>query len=174
MAAEQKQEQKDKKKSPEQEKPKKAPPMKEQETESLVRILGYDIRGSRNLYTGLTKIKGVSWAISNAVCLQLGVDRTKKIGVLSKDEVKQIEDALRNVKIADFMKNRRVDPETGETKHFYGTDLDMKRDFDIRRLKKIRSYRGIRHTAGQPVRGQRTRSHFRKKGRTAVGVKRKK
>jgi len=71
------------------------------------------------------------------------------------------------------MKNRRSDPETGEEKHLVGTDLDMKKDFDIRRMKKIRSYRGIRHTSGLPVRGQRTRSNFRKKGQ-AVAVKRKK
>ena len=62
------------------------------------------------------------------------------------------------------MKNRQKDLETGESKHLVSTDLDMRKDFDIRRLKKIRSYKGVRHTAGLPVRGQRTRSHFRTKG----------
>jgi len=71
-----------------------------------------------------------------------------------------------------FLKNRRSDFKTGEESHIIGSELDMKKDFDIRRLKKIRAYRGIRHAAGLPVRGQRTRSHFRKKGQ-AVGVKRK-
>jgi len=47
---------------------------------------------------------------------------------------------------------------------------------DIKRLKKIKSYRGIRHNLGQPVRGQRTKSHFRtnRKKSGAVGVKPKK
>ena len=49
----------------------------------------------------------------------------------------------------------------------------MKKDFDIRRLKKIRSYKGVRHTSGQPVRGQRTRSHFRKKGQSVSVMKKK-
>ena len=48
--------------------------------------------------------------------------------------------------------------------------MDLQNEFDIRRLKKIKSYKGIRHSLGQPVRGQRTKAHFRK-GR-AVGVKR--
>jgi small subunit ribosomal protein S13 len=46
--------------------------------------------------------------------------------------------------------------------------LDLSRDFDIRRMKKIRSYKGWRHATGQPVRGQRTKSHFRHGG--AIGV----
>jgi small subunit ribosomal protein S13 len=52
----------------------------------------------------------------------------------------------------------------------------MKKEFDVRRLKKIRSYRGLRHALGQPTRGQRTRSHFRARGKkkATIGVKRKK
>ena len=52
-----------------------------------------------------------------------------------------------------------------------GAELDMRKDFEIRKMKKIRSYKGVRHIMGQPVRGQRTRAHFRKTGK-AVGVKR--
>jgi len=44
----------------------------------------------------------------------------------------------------------------------------LQTEFDIKRLKKIKSYRGLRHVLGQPVRGQRTRGHFRKN--KAVGV----
>jgi small subunit ribosomal protein S13 len=144
----------------------------EQDEETLIRILGKDIRGSRNFLTGLTKIKGVSWGISNAACIKLKIPKDKKISALSKEEIEKVENFLKNPEIADYLKNRRKDVETGETKHFVSTDLDMKKDFDIRRLKKIRSYKGIRHTAKLPVRGQRTRSHFRKKGQ-AVKVKRK-
>ena len=66
--------------------------------------------------------------------------------------------------------NRRKDIESGETKHLIGSELELQKEFDIKRLKKIRSYRGLRHALGQPVRGQRTRSHFRAKKRKAVGV----
>jgi small subunit ribosomal protein S13 len=147
--------------------------VKQQESEVLVRILGYDILGSKNIYTGLTKIKGVSWAISNSACKKLSLAKNKKISELSKPEIQKIENFFNNLEVPDFMKNRRSDPETGITKHFFGIDLDMKKEFDIKRLRKIKSYRGLRHAAGLPVRGQRTRANFRKKGK-AVGVKRKK
>lgn len=145
----------------------------EENNEVLVRIYGYDIPGSKNLYTGLTRIKGISWAISNVLCLKLNHSKSKRIGELSKAEIAAIEEFLDNMDIPDFLKNRRGDRETGETTHLYGTDLDMKRDFDIKRLREIKSYRGIRHGLKLPVRGQRTRSHFRKK-KTATGMKKAK
>ena len=144
----------------------------ENKAEFLVRILGYDIPGSRGLMTGLLRIKGISWAISNAVCLKLNMPKNKKISDLSKVEIQQIEAFLRDLKVYDFMKNRRFDIETGETKHIFGSDLDVKREFDIKRLKEIKSYRGLRHSLRLPTRGQRTRSHFRSKG-NSMGVKKK-
>ena len=45
---------------------------------------------------------------------------------------------------------------------------------DIKRMKKTRSYRGVRHGMGLPVRGQRTKSNFRKnKGKASLGVAKK-
>jgi small subunit ribosomal protein S13 len=148
-------------------------PEKEESYESLVRIMSYDIPGSKNIYTGLTKIKGVSWAISNAACFALKFPQTKKISELTREEISKIEEFLKNPQIRDFLKNRRFDLKSGETSHVIGSNLDMRKDFDIRRLKKIRSYKGVRHTLGQPVRGQKTRSHFKSKGK-AVGVTKKK
>lgn len=142
------------------------------ENEILVRILGFDIPGSKNLYTGLIRIKGISWTIANAVCLKLGYPKNKKVAELSKEDIQKIEDFLKALPVYDFLKNRRADPETGQTSHFFGADLEMKRDFDIKRLRGIKSYRGIRHALKQPTRGQRTRSHFRKRG-VAMGVKKK-
>lgn len=169
--AEQKQ-QKQKEKEEKDEKTKKSMRHEEESEEHLIRIAGYDIPGSKKLYPGLTRVKGVGWAMSNAACIKLGFSRDKKIAELRKDEIKQIEDFLKNPEVKVYMKNRQKDEETGETGHFIGTDLDMKKDFDIRKMKKIRSYKGIRHTSGQPVRGQRTRSHFRKKG-ALVAVRKK-
>src|SRR4030042_4430706 len=159
--AEKPEEKQKQKKAEKQEKPEKQRKPEIEEHEVLVRIFGYDIPGSKNLYTGLTRIKGVSWAISNAVCLKIGFPKSKKVSEISKAEIQKIENFLEELPIYDFLKNRRTDVETGKTGHFYGTDLDMKRDFDIKRLREIKSYRGIRHALKQPVRGQRTRSHFR-------------
>ena len=145
-----------------------------EDVDILLRISGYDIPGNKNVYSGLTRIKGISWAISNALCLKLGIARTKKISELTKDDVTKIESLLKNFDIYRFMKNRRSDPVTGESTHKFGTDLDVARDFDIKRLKKMKSWRGLRHMAGQPVRGQRTRSHFRARDRTSgIKVKRR-
>jgi small subunit ribosomal protein S13 len=125
---------------------KKAPEAnKELENEILVRIMGYDIPGSKKIYAGLTRIKGISWAISNFVTKKLGIPIGKKIQELSKDEIKKIEEFLRKLPIFDFFKNRRNDRETGISSHLYGVDLDLKRDFDIKRMRTIKSYKGIRY-----------------------------
>lgn len=152
---------------------KKGPPM-QTEHETLIRILGYDIPGSKNIYLGLTYIKGISWALSNAICIKLNIPRSKRISELKKEEILKIEEFLKQLPVPDYLKNRRFDPETGETKHFYGTDLEMKKEFDIKKLIKMRSYKGIRHASGQPVRGQKTRSHFRsRKNKKTTGIKKK-
>jgi len=142
---------------------------------SIIRILQTDIPGHKKLLTGLTYIKGVSWAISNAICKILKLDENKKIIELNEKEITLITNFLKNPELPKFLLNRRNDFETGKDSHLIGTTLEMKKEFDIRRLKKIRSYRGLRHALGQPSRGQRTRSHFRSKGKKrAVGVTRKK
>jgi len=148
-------------------------PRQEESKEVLVRILGQDILGSRTVYAGITNIKGISWGISNAVCKKLGFEKSKRISELSKADVEEIEKAIKELEIPAFLKNRRNDFDSGENKHLIGNDLDVRRDFDIKRLKKIKSYKGQRHSLGLPVRGQRTRSNFRRGGK-AVGVKRKK
>ncbi len=142
---------------------------------SIIRILQTDIPGNKKLLIGLTYIKGVSWTISNATCKILKLDVEKKIADLDEKEISKIEDFLKNPQIPVFLMNRRKDFESGEDAHLITTKLDITKEFDVRRLKKIRSYRGWRHATGQPVRGQKTRSHFRAKGKKkAVGVKRKK
>ena len=146
---------------------------KEEDSGMLIRILGYDIPGSKPVYAGLTRIKGISWAISNGLCIKLNLSRRKKISELTKEDIQNIEKFLRNLDLPVFLKNRRNDLETGETAHYFGSDLDIKREFDIKRLKEIKSYKGLRHALKQPVRGQRTRSHFRKRG-VAMGIKKKK
>jgi small subunit ribosomal protein S13 len=143
---------------------------------SIVRVVQTDIPGNKNVLTGLTYIKGVSWAISSAICKILQIDPNKKISELEKKEIDEITEFLKNPKLPEFLMNRRKDFETGKDSHLITAKLDMTKEFDIRRLKKIRSYRGLRHAFGHPTRGQRTRSHFRAKGkkRTAIGVKKKK
>lgn len=141
--------------------------------EAVVRIVSTDVPGNATIYSGLTKIKGVSWTISNAMCKELKLDKKRKVSTLSEEELEKITKFLKEMKLPEWMLNRRKDRETGIAKHLITTELDLQKEFDIRRMKKIKCYKGVRHILGQPVRGQRTRGHFRKKGRT-VGVTRQK
>jgi small subunit ribosomal protein S13 len=141
--------------------------------EKLIRILSKDIEGGLNVYVGLTKIKGISWSLSNAICKSLKLDKKRKIGSLTKEEIDQINDFVKKPKIPVFLLNRKSDYETGEDKHLLGTNLELQKEMDIGRLKKIKSYKGLRHSIGLPLRGQRTRSHFRRNKRKSVGIKKK-
>lgn len=155
----------------EQEKKQEAGKIKE-ETGTLVRIIDADIPGEKQLYVGLTRIKGVSWSFANALCKKLGLDKKRKISSLRKDEIKKIEAFIKQPELPSFLLNRRKDLDTGKDLHLLSSDLDLRKSFDIKRLKKIKTYRGLRHALGQPVRGQRTRAHFREKGK-AIGVLKK-
>lgn len=142
-------------------------------SERVVRILSKDIEGGTKIAAGLTKIKGISWSISNAICNALSLDRKRKIGSLSPEEISKITNFAKSPSVPVFILNRRFDFETGENKHLLGSDLTLRNEFDIKRLKKIKSYKGIRHGAGLPLRGQRTRSNFRVNRKRGVGIKSK-
>ena len=142
--------------------------------ERVVRILSKDIEGGMSIYSGLTKIKGISWALSNAICKKLGIDKRRKIGSLTEAEIQKISEFVKNPDVPEYVLNRRKDFETGKNTHLIGSDLDLKKEFDIKRLKKIKSYRGFRHLAGLPTRGQRTRSNFRRNKAKGAGIRKKK
>ncbi|MEK6917478.1 MAG: 30S ribosomal protein S13 [Nanoarchaeota archaeon] len=139
----------------------------------VVRILSKDIEGKMKMYVGLTKIKGISWSLSNAICRKLGIDKNRKIGSLSDEEIKKVSEFVKNPDLPKQMFNRQKDFESGENKHLVGSDFDLRRDFDIKRLKQIKSYRGARHTSKLPVRGQRTKGHFRSNRKKGSGIKKK-
>ncbi|MBS3131478.1 30S ribosomal protein S13 [Candidatus Woesearchaeota archaeon] len=157
--------------------------MAEQKQESaenfryFVRIANTDLDGNKHILLSLGKIKGINIMFANAVCRMAGVDIMKKTGTLSDDEVKRIEEVLKDPakhRIPAWLFNRRKDPETGESGHLMTSNLIFTHENDIKKMKKIRSYKGQRHASGHPVRGQRTKSNFRKnKGKVSLGVKKK-
>ena len=147
--------------------------MAKEQQYKVVRILSKDIEGGLKLYPGLTQVKGVSWALSNAACQILGMDKEKRIGDLTQEEIDKISAFLKKPEAPSFIFNRRDDFETGEDLHLIGTDLELRKEFDIKRLKKIKSYRGFRHMSGLPMRGQRTKSNFRRFRRKGAGIKKK-
>ncbi|MGD9276184.1 MAG: 30S ribosomal protein S13 [Candidatus Pacearchaeota archaeon] len=141
--------------------------------ERIVRILSKDIEGAMTVYSGLTKIKGVSWSLSNAVCKKLGISKNKKVGTLNDAEIKKITEFLKNPDLPVYLKNRQKDFASGEDKHLVSSDLELQKEFDIKRLRQMGSYRGFRHAANLPLRGQRTRSNFRRNRRKGAGIKKK-
>lgn len=142
-------------------------------TKTLIRILNTDIPGHFKLGYGLTKIKGVGVNFSHAFCIRNNFDENKLLNDLNEIEIKSIETKLKaGANIDPWLQNRQRDYDTGENTHILTTDIKFKTEFDIKRLQKVKAYKGMRHAAGQPVRGQRTKAHFRKDG--AVGVSKQK
>lgn len=129
----------------------------------IVRILNTDLDGNKKTVDALRKLHGVSHMYANAVCVLSGVPKTKKAGELSDAQIQKLETTVKSpAGVPTWMLNRQKDYETGQNKHLLSTDLDLQEENDIKRLKKVKAYRGIRHIHGQPTRGQRTKSNFRK------------
>ncbi|MBR4504863.1 MAG: 30S ribosomal protein S13 [Candidatus Methanomethylophilaceae archaeon] len=151
---------------------------KDQKTEDenfnfIVRIVNSDIDGQKRTVIGLQSIKGVGKRVAQIVAKRANVDPAAKIGSLSDEKVKEIEDLVKSyVEYApNWAINRQMDYESGADMHLFGNDLDIIQKDDINRMKMIRCYRGIRHEGRHKVRGQRTRSNGRH-GLT-MGVQRK-
>jgi small subunit ribosomal protein S13 len=153
----------------------KKPEKREVAPKLVVRIANTDLDGNKQLAYGLTKIKGIGYTMAKAVCIAAGLDPKRKLSSLSNEEIDLLEKVIRNPQqygIPSFLLNRRKDLETGKDLHLVGAELEVAEKFDIKRQVELKTYRGWRHMLGQPVRGQRTRSKFREKGRV-VGVMKK-
>lgn len=147
----------------------------------IVRMCNADLDGNKSLLQGMRKIRGVNFMFASMACRSTGVDGTQKAGLVLEESIAKIDEFLKNPVAHGapaWMLNRRKDPETGRDMHLISNDLLLVKDNDIKTMKKIRSYRGVRHMSGLPVRGQRTRSNFRrtksKGGGGRLGVVRKK
>jgi len=139
----------------------------------MIRIVGNDIPGERKVIVGLTQIRGVGYMFANTILNVLKINPSQRIGYLSPEQIKSIENVIKNPSTSNFPSwflNRRKDVETGEDKHLITSDIAFTVRNDIEREKTVGSWRGIRHMFGLKVRGQRTRCTGRKGG--AVGVAR--
>ena len=149
--------------------------VKETKETKLIRLVDRDIIGDTSIYVAITKVRGADFMITNAICNVLKIPKDKPIQDFKPEDLKKIEDVMRNPKkynLPTWLLNRQKDPETGEDNHLISADLKLRRQFDIRHLRKMKCYRGVRHARGLRVRGQKTRSTGRK-GK-AIGVARKK
>ncbi len=140
----------------------------------IIRIANSDVSGEERLVNALTSIRGIGPRISNAIVQKLKLDPNKLAGKLDDKSVVDIENAIMNLNdyVPDWLLNRQKDYDTGEDIHPVSVELKMTHDEDLNRMKKVKSYKGIRHASGHKVRGQRTYSNGRKG--LALGVSRKK
>ncbi|MBT3303840.1 30S ribosomal protein S13 [Candidatus Woesearchaeota archaeon] len=148
-----------------------------EQMQNLIRVANADLKTGSSLFVGLTKINGVSFMFANAICKVLDLKKSMKVSELDDATITRIEQVIENplkFNFPNWLLNRRRDPETGEDMHISLSDVKFVKENDIKLMKKIKSYRGMRHQWGLPVRGQRTKSNFRRNKGKAMGVKRKK
>ena len=140
----------------------------------ILRVAGTDVDGTKRLVYGLTRIRGIGPSYAAAVVRASELRPDMRLGDLSEAEVQKLEDVMREPAkygLPSRLYNKRKDPGTGRDSHLIGPDLVLGAKTDIDFMKDIRSWKGVRHSLGLKVRGQRTRTTGRK-GR-AVGVAKK-
>ena len=140
----------------------------------IVRIANTDLPGSKQTMFALTGIKGVSIGLANAACALTSVTKQTKLGLLEETDIAKLNEFFANPTVPTWMKNRQKDYETGADVHLLSADLTFTQDNDVKRLKMIKSNRGMRHQWGLTVRGQRTSSnHRRSKAKNAAAAKKR-
>jgi len=122
----------------------------------LARIEGVDLPRNKRVEIGLTYIYGIGRSTSQDILDNTGVNPDTRVKDLTEAEISKI--------------RKEIDK--------YPVEGELRREVraNIKRLKDIGCYRGLRHRRGLPVRGQRTRTNARtRKGpKKTVGAKRSK
>ncbi len=124
----------------------------------MPRIKGVDIPNEKRIETSLTYIEGIGLETSKKILDIAKVNPDTRSRDLTDTEIADINNAISKLEI----------PIEGELRRITASN--------IRRLKEIKSYRGLRHHLGLPTRGQRTRTNARtRKGKKkTVGGQKKK
>ncbi|MDP2670143.1 MAG: 30S ribosomal protein S13 [bacterium] len=107
----------------------------------MFRVQGHVLPDKKIVRIALTMVYGVGRSRSKKILDQLNIPLEKKVNDLSEKEQKDITEAFK----------------------IYVLENDLRRQVgsDIKRLKEIKCYRGMRHNLGLPVRGQSTLRHAR-------------
>ncbi len=143
---------------------------KKAEFSQLLRMIGTSVEGHRDCVFGLSTIRGVGRRLAQAICRiyaeqDPNFDPHMRIGLLTEEQqeklVVMIKDPVK-AGVPRWMVNRPKDLRTGEDRHVSGTDLELVLKMDIDRMKRTRSWKGIRHVFNLKVRGQRTRTTGRR------------
>ncbi len=148
-----------------------------QELKHIVRVANVDLPGSKPLRIALTQIKGIGINLADVICKISSVKKDMRAGALTSSDVEKLNKVINDLSgngVPHWMFNHRKDFESDSDKHLILGNLNFVNDNDLKRLKKLKTYIGVRHIKGLPVRGQRTRSNFRTSKGKVVGVSKKK
>lgn len=121
----------------------------------MARIAGVDLPSDKRVDVALTRIYGIGRFRAREILSKTQIDPALRAGKLSEDEISRIASLIEKEYVVEGQLRRQVAQ-------------------SIQRLKDIRCYRGLRHSRGLPVRGQRTRTNARtRKGprKTVAGKK---
>jgi small subunit ribosomal protein S13 len=106
-----------------------------------MRILGITIPNNKHLDVGLTCLYGIGISLSRKILDEAGVDRNIKGDALTVDQENAIRKIIESISIEGGLKREIAS--------------------NVKRLKDIKAYRGIRHMRRLPVNGQRTKTNSR-------------
>ena len=109
-----------------------------EEFRQMIRLLEKDLNGNLQTQYALTRVYGIKYSLSNAICILAQIDKAKKIGSLSDEELEKIQTIIKNPsEIPSWALNRNKDQKTGKDTHLIGADLKFNKDTDIKHLRKI-------------------------------------
>jgi len=108
----------------------------------LARIAGIDLPKNKKIEIALTYIFGIGLKTSEEIIAEAGIDPSIKVKDLKDDDVEKVRKVI-------------------EAKYKVEGILKAEINENIKRLKEIQCYRGIRHIKGLPSRGQRTKTNAR-------------
>jgi len=108
----------------------------------VARIAGINIPTNKRVIIALTYIHGIGRTTAVQIAEKLGIDQSRRVQDLTDEELLRIR-------------------ETIDSDHQVEGDLRRDTAMNIKRLMDLRTYRGLRHRSGLPVRGQRTHTNAR-------------
>ena len=106
-----------------------------------MRILGITIPNEKRLEIGLTMLYGIGLSRARKILDEVGIDHATRAKTLSVDDENRIRKIIEDLKVEGNLKREVA--------------------ANIKRLKDIKTYRGVRHMRRLPVRGQRTKTNSR-------------
>jgi small subunit ribosomal protein S13 len=107
----------------------------------MARIAGINVPTHKHIVIGLQSIFGIGETRSKEICDTLKIDQSTKVSALSEELVELIRAEVAKFKVEG--------------------DLRRQIAMDIKRLKDLGCYRGVRHRKGLPLRGQKTKTNAR-------------